>query len=286
MLQRVLHPGDVVTYQSPLLLDLGIAHAFTTRTGGVSQGPFAALNLSAIPAPGPPKPEDRTSTAAEIDENFRRIQVAIQCMGYRRVLVRQVHGNSVHVADGRGAANNPTADAVLTAHPRLLAVVRVADCVPILLADRSGRAVGAVHAGWRGIVAGIVPAAVATFQREWGFVGGEMVAAIGPCISREHFEVGPEVVTAFRKADLAKAVETHVHGRPHIDLAAAVAVQLQRAHVPAASIDRTDRCTWRDADEFFSHRRDQGVTGRQAAVIAVREEFLAGPAPKSSGGFN
>jgi len=128
-----------------------------------------------------------------------------------------------------------------------------------------------VHAGWRGVVADVVARAVDQLIDRAPVTSSDILAAIGPCIGVEHFEVGPEVADAFNEAGLADTVRPVPDARPHIDLTAAVVTQLTRRGVPVEQIDTTDRCTYRDADEFFSHRRDRGVTGRMASVIAVAE---------------
>ena len=98
-----------------------------------------------------------------------------------------------------------------------------------------------------------------------------MVAAIGPCIGPDHYEVGLEVVDAFEHADLGLAIVSKLAGGSHVDLAGAVAAQLEAAGVAGPAIDRSDCCTFRDGGLFYSHRRDAGVTGRMAAVIGVRD---------------
>ena len=115
----------------------------------------------------------------------------------------------------------------------------------------------------------MIGSAVEALARLGGVDASCVVAAIGPCISAEHFGVGPEVAQAFEDAGLADAVNTHDWDKPHVDLPAAVAHQLERAGVPLSRIDRTDRCTFDHAEDFFSHRRDHGRTGRQAALIAI-----------------
>jgi len=147
--------------------------------------------------------------------------------------------------------------------------VRVADCVPVLLASGDGRVVSAVHAGWRGVAAGVVSEAVQAMRR---LGASDIVAAVGPCIGVNHFEVGQEVAEAFDSAGLRPCVRRDGWPKPHIDLSSAVAWQLREAGVESSRIDRTDRCTFAHADEFFSHRRDHGRTGRQAALIAVAPE--------------
>jgi YfiH family protein len=157
------------------------------------------------------------------------------------------------------------ADALVTDDPNRLLAVRVADCVPILLATRDGERVAAVHAGWRGIVAGVLPRAAQILAEDFP---DELLAAIGPCISFEAFEVGSEVLAEFRSVfGDAAPIRANSDGKGHVNLREAARLQLLSLDVPQAQIDTTDRCTKRDADEFFSHRRDKGVTGRMAAVI-------------------
>lgn len=253
-LVRIEHDRGVVTYQSPRLRDRGVVHGFATRLGGVSRGPYAWLNLGPLTKDG--GGDDNTSIA----ENYRRLRRALGVERLPRVECRQVHGGEVWRVgpDLVKPGDAPCADALVCAEPGRLLVIRTADCVPVLLAGAGE--VAAVHAGWRGVLAGVVPRAVAA-------MAGPVVAAIGPCIGLEHFEVGEEVAAAFEAAGLGEAVVRDRWPRAHVDLALAVEGQLRRAGV--TEIDVTDRCTFRDAGEFFSHRRDAGRTGRMAAVIAT-----------------
>jgi hypothetical protein len=130
--------------------------------------------------------------------------------------------------------------------------------------------VAAVHAGWRGVIAGVLPAAVAKLAEVGGCGAGELVAAVGPCIGFEHFEVGPEVLEAFVGRFGSDAPIRRVGEKGRVDLIESVRRQLIEAGLDGERIDTTDRCTFRDADEFFSHRRDRGVTGRMAAFIGAR----------------
>ncbi len=265
---RIEHENKVVSYRSPLLHGAGVPHGFTTRIGGLSPEPYNSLNLVSLV--NDPDADANTNVA----ENFRRVRKALGCRRHIRVQVNQVHGSNVWLppADPIRPVDAPRADAITTDKQRLLLMVRVADCVPVLLASSDGRVVSAVHAGWRGVVAGVVPRAVESVTRLCGTGTEPVLAAIGPCIGVEHFEVGPEVVEAFGSAGLGLAVARAGYAKPHIDLAAAVAHQLVQAGIPMQQIDRTDRCTYALEDEFFSHRRDLGRTGRQAALIAARPD--------------
>lgn len=247
----------------------GVPHAFTTRIGGVSSGPFASLNFG---NPMELPPGVSRDSAANIDENFRRVLEAIHTPGRLIQQVYQVHGAAVRVYRAGDAAREATpqgefdhkADAMVTDDPRRVLAVRVADCVPVLLASGDGRVVGAVHAGWRGVVLGVLPAAVEAMR---GLGAQGIRAAIGPCIGPTRFEVGPEVVAEFapRWPDAVREHPEAVPGKALIDLALALRDQLSGAEV--SSVDTIQRCTASEPEWFFSHRRDQGITGRMVGVI-------------------
>jgi YfiH family protein len=263
-------------YISPLLEAVGVPHGFSTRDGGVSAGPYASLNLGTV---GGAAVQDEVGN---IRENYRRLLEAIGAAERERCWIHQVHGSEVAVARiGEEFECGVKADAMVCDDPRRVVSVKYADCVPILMAAEDGRAVAAVHAGWRGVVAGVAPAAVDRLADIAGRRAADLVVAIGPCIGVEHFEVGAEVaelmagVISDCKSGISEA------GKPLVDLREAVRRQLIEAGVKEERIDGTDRCTYRDAEEFFSHRRDGGVTGRMAAVIGAR---ASDPFPRYSGG--
>jgi YfiH family protein len=260
MLQRRTAHNGVIFYASPLLQRIGVPHAFSTRLGGVSPAPFDSLNL------GNPNGCAVQDDYDRVWENYRRLQAAAGCPDRQLCRVHQVHGATVVRAEARRSFDKSArADAIVGDDPAKVLSVRVADCVPILLATEDGKTVAAVHAGWRGVVAGAVNAAVAQLNGH----GSKCFAAIGPCIGGDAFEVGPEVLAEFVAAfDGDAPIVRRVGEKGHVDLREAVKLQLLRAGVPADRIDTTDRCTHHDADEFFSHRRENGVTGRMAAIIA------------------
>lgn len=269
MLERIAHSNGVVTYQSPLLRGIGVPHAFTTRIGGLSKGHYATLNLGSL---AKFIGDDNTAVAA----NFRKLRQAIDCPKHVRASVRQSHGRDVWCAPAHPVkpADSPEADSVIVQHPGVLALVRTADCVPVLLTSQDGQVVAAVHAGWRGVVAGVIEATLNKMTTACDKAPRHITAAIGPCISAAHFEVGREVAKQFDEVGLSAFVDHESHSRPHIDLPAAVKHQLIRHGVDERSIDVTDRCTYRDEDEFFSYRRDvthrgQSGTGHMAAVVAA-----------------
>jgi YfiH family protein len=274
MLIRCTCFNGVVVYQSPRLLEMGVKHAFSTRIGGVSRPPFDSLNL------GNPMESDCQDSAANIGENYRRLLAGVGLSVAVRAWVRQVHGCGVAVLEeasrGRPGLTRTdevppdfqgtlAADAIICSRENVVATMRIADCVPILLAAGRGRVVAAVHAGWRG-VAGNVVASTMDKLEQMGIAPGEVIAAIGPAIGRDFFMVNSDVTTALLQADLAEAI-VHDSGRQdRVDLNLAVRRQLARRGV--AQMDFGDYCTYRDKEEFFSHRRESGRTGRMAAVIA------------------
>jgi YfiH family protein len=267
VLRRLQTADGVVFYASSLLSEIGVVHGFSTRLGGVSPPPFDSLNL------GNPNGCDVQDDWPRIHDNYRIFQRAIGCPEHARCWVHQVHGGEVAVVkSGEEFTNGVKADALVGNHPERALAVRVADCVPILLATADGNTVAAVHAGWRGIIADVIPHAVEQLRARSGFADASpFAAAIGPSISVGAFEVGNDVFTAFveKLGDHAPIRRTS-DDKGHVDLREAARLQLLRAGVAADRIDTTDRCTFRDAGEFFSHRRDRGVTGRMAAIIAPR----------------
>lgn len=269
MIRRFTYSDGLVVYQSSVLLEQGFLHAFSTRLGGISLGPFESLNL------GNPSGQTIQDSTENISENYRRLQKAIGCESRRRYLAHQVHGACVvdtrtsTVTDRiHGGIEIGQADALWSDDPETVVSVRVADCVPVLLADRITGQVAAIHAGWRGVLSGVVLEALKRFIRP-----SNVLAAIGPSISIHAFEVGIEV---FRRFESVFGQNTPYRPSPrgpehvHLDLRKCLILQLIHAGIPEQQIDATDRCTFTHSEEFFSHRRDNGLTGRMAAIIGAR----------------
>jgi len=229
---------------------------------------FATLNFG---NPGELPLDDRDS-ADNIARNYRRLLAVTGATGRRLTEVHQVHGGDADVLTPDNPrddnARDPRADAIVTNDPTVVLAIRTADCLPLLLASEDGTVVAAVHAGWRGIVAGVIPNAVAAMVR-LGATG--IVGAIGPCIGGEAFEVGEEVATQFEKTftpDTLVVLRRPHWPKPHIDLKRAAFLQLA-ASPGAAGAQVLPNCTVSEPDLFFSHRRDNGRTGRMASVIAA-----------------
>ncbi|MCC6950309.1 MAG: laccase domain-containing protein [Phycisphaerales bacterium] len=248
----------------------GVPHGFSERAGGVSRGVFSSLNFG--------NPMDLSGDARDpvshIEENFRRVLVAIGAPGREVVQVYQVHGAACRVFREGGpsrdlrpeGARDFRADALVTDDPSRVVAVRVADCAPVLIASSDGRVVAAVHAGWRGVIAGVVKAAAEAMR---GLGGPAALAAVGPCISRDAFEVGPEVLAEFVRVfgDTAPITE-RPDGKGLVDLRECLRRQLVEAGV--ASPDALPGCTFGEPERFFSHRREKGLTGRMVGLIGPR----------------
>ena len=266
MLERIQARNGVVYYSSPLLKMAGIPHAFSTRLGGVSEGPFDSLNL------GNPSGCEKQDSRSHIETNYERLQEASGSAGRERCWVHQVHqSTTVCVESEQPHDGDLKADALVTKDMMRVLSIRTADCVPVLLGTADGKAVAAIHSGWRGVISGVVPEALHKL-RSISVPGVPVFAAIGPCIGPEEFEVGEEVLVEFSHLFGAVApVRTSPKNseKGYVDLRTAIQLQLRFSGIYPERIDSCDCCTVRMEREFFSHRRDQNVTGRMAALIAT-----------------
>lgn len=253
----------------PLLAHPALIHGFTTRNGGVSQGPFASLSFS------PKWEEDREAVV----ENHKRLARHLGYDGARLYRVFQVHGAEGVVVQDEDPAEvyRHHADFLVTDRPGATLGVITADCVPVLLLDPARPAVAAVHAGWRGLVAGVIQAAVRALGAAYGSPPAVLRAALGPSIGPCCFEVGPEVVAEFEAAfpDAPELVIPAGTGaalgaRPHVDLWQGARRALEGAGVAPASIADPAGCTCCAPARFHSYRRQGPKVGQQISVIGIR----------------
>jgi hypothetical protein len=236
-------------------------HALVTRQGGVSEGVFSSLNLGHTVGDNP----------EAVTENHRRLYQTLALNPAQVISPHQVHGDRV-VQVGRQAGGTviPGTDALITAEPGVVLLLRFADCVPVLFFDPRMRAVGLAHAGWRGAAAGVVPATVKAMEASFGSRREELWAGVGPGIAPEDYEVGEEVVVAVaRTLPTGAPVIRQQGGRWHLDLPGAVAAQLREAGV--GRIEASHLHTSQNLDEWYSHRREEGRTGRFGALVALNE---------------
>lgn len=226
----------------------------TTRRGGISLPPFDSLNLGDHVGDDP----------AAVAENRRRLVTELGLPGEPRWLI-QVHGTCS--ADAASVSRGCEADASYTDQPEVVCAVLTADCLPLLLCDRKGRQVAAVHAGWRGLLNGVIEQTITALG-----AGDELLAWLGPAIGPAAFEVGEEVREAFLADDSAAdtAFAPSPNGRWLADIYALARWRLQRAGV--ASVSGGEHCTYSEAERFYSYRRD-GRTGRMASLIWIEERL-------------
>jgi polyphenol oxidase len=222
-------------------------HGFSDRLGGVSKGPFESLNLGG----SEDKPEN-------ISENRERALANLNLSKYRLSLLKQVHGANVC----KGNSEKQEGDALVTNEKHLVLAVSVADCYPMLFHDATNDVIGAAHAGWRGTCAGI---GMQTLEKmkNLGAVADQIQVAIGQGISKKNFEVGDEVIAQFK----AKHFPADCFDGNHLDLARCNRHLLIQGGIPEKNIWIMNRCTFEP--EFFSYRRDKGITGRMWGLIAL-----------------
>ena len=237
-----------------------VGAVMSTRCGGVSAAPWDSLNLGAAVGDDP----------GAVAENRRRFTAALA--GARPVWLRQVHGVAVlRLQPLTPEHPDAAADAAWTTERGLACVVGAADCMPVLVARRGGGAVGAAHAGWRGLAAGVVEGLVAAICEGAGCQPADLCAWLAPCIGPQAFEVGADVLEAFGVVPGPRDLP-HFTYRPradgsarwHADLQGLAAQRLRELGL--AEVHATAACTYGDPSRFFSFRRD-GRTGRMAAAI-------------------
>src|SRR5512138_460953 len=233
---------------------------FLTREGGASAGPFRGLNVD------PTRGDDRAAVAVNH-------ALVLDALGVEGVfLPTQVHGTAILEAGEpvEGFTWGGEGDAVMSARAGSALGVMTADCLPVLLHHRRARAAAAVHAGWRSLAGGIVPAAVRELLRRWGGKAEEIEAFLGPCIGPCCFEVEEEVAGRIAASAGSDSVIDRCGGTPRADLWAAARLQLAASGVAPERVRAVELCTSCRADLFYSFRRDNGVTGRMASVIVLR----------------
>ena len=291
---RQQEAGEVEYLTFPLLsAQPGITHAFSTRRGGVSQDIYASMNLSFT----------RGDEEQRVRENFRRMAAALGTDVSRMVCTYQTHTTNIRragLADGgkgivceRGYTD---VDGLVTDARELCLVCFFADCVPLYFVDREHGAIGLAHSGWRGTVAGMGRCMVERMGQEFGTRPRNLVAAIGPSICRDCYEVSEEVAEQFRQMEtslpgsgelLQELTAKNAYpcrqllspgkekGKYQLDLWLANLLILRAAGIPLSQIQVTDVCTCCNRDYLFSHRASQGKRGNLAAFLMMRNAETA-----------
>jgi len=246
----------------------GIAHGFSTRLGGVSEGIFSSLNLGF----------NRGDNPDRVRENYRRFCSAIGADADSIIMTGQVHGTEIRTADPSDIKSDvcaPTGydcDGLITDKPGLVLTIFTADCIPVLLYDPVRRVIAAVHAGWRGTAGNIAGIAARKMQAEYGCLPENILAAIGPGISQCCFETHADVPDAMTAA-LGDAASQYISvldgGKFKVDLKGINAALLVRAGLTPDHIEVSSDCTVCLHETYWSHRVTQGQRGSQAAMIQL-----------------
>ena len=262
--------ADGVVYNASEQLSAipGIAHGFSTRYGGVSEGIYASMNLGLTRGDDPDK----------VRENYRRFTAAIGGTGRGWAMCDQVHGSTVRTITTADIKTDLytrlgyEGDGMITAIPGVTLVVFSADCIPVLLCDPVRRVIGAVHAGWRGTAAGVVTAAVERMGAVYGCRPEDIRAAVGPGIGPECFETHEDVPNAMMASLATPAlpfIKIKENGKFSVDLKGINAKRLELAGLKPEHIDVSGDCTGCGREKYWSHRFVGNERGSMAAMIEL-----------------
>ena len=258
--------GGITTYHFQSLSAEGLVHAVFTRLGGASREPLDSLNVGGAVGDDPDA----------VAENHARVYARLGVGAAQVTSPRQVHSNRVVVITGAQAGSTiPDSDGLVTATPGVALLLRFADCQPVLLYDPAHRALALVHAGWRGVAQAIARRAVETMVQAFGTRPGEILAGLGPAIGPCCYTVGDKVAAAmgYVLPDWSGALTSLGEGQWSLDLSAANAQQLASEGV--RQIEQAYLCTACNRDEFYSHRADNGRTGRFAVATYLEPGYAA-----------
>ncbi|WP_420394553.1 peptidoglycan editing factor PgeF [Acuticoccus sp.] len=255
--------AELETIAADALRRPGLRHAFFTRRGGVSTGPYASLNVGTTSGDQP----------GNIAENMARVASALDVASDHLVTLHQTHSAVAHTVTGP-TAERPAADGLVTTARGVALGIRTADCAPVLFADPQAGVIGAAHAGWRGAIGGVLEATLAAMAAA-GADPSRTLAAIGPTIAQASYEVGADVVDAARQGtpegiDLAPLMRpAERDGRMMFDLPGYVAARL--AHAGVTTVEDVRRDTYADEARFFSHRRrtHRGEAAQGSLIAAI-----------------
>ena len=243
-----------------------IEAGFTTRNGGVSRPPYNSLNLGA----GTDDPKHN------VEANRAILARAYGKEPHLLLTVRQVHGTDILIVDEENPDlthfQDVESDAIITDQPGIMIGVLVADCYPVLVYDPVKKVAAAVHAGWRGAAAGLIGNVVTAMKSHFSCKLSDLVAAIGPGIGAHKYLVDRPVRDAFREGSGHwEAISNEVSlGQWQLDIGKSCRLQLEAAGITGDNVDEVAECTCCHRELFFSHRRDNGVTGRQMGFVLMQ----------------
>lgn len=264
--------GEVPYLEYPMLAETGIVkHGFSTRLGGVSKEYFSTMNLSFT----------RGDNEADVRENFRRITAAIGVDCENLVFSQQTHTTNVRVVkeEDRGIGftrklEYTDVDGLVTNVPGICLVTFYADCVPLYFVDPVKKAIGLSHSGWRGTVGKIGKVTVEMMQKEYGSDPKDIIAAVGPSICQDCYEVSEDVIEQFQKnfkeADWPQLFYKKENGKYQLNLWKANELIFQEAGILSEHIAVTNVCTHCNSDVLYSHRTTGNQRGNLAAFLALK----------------
>ena len=269
---RVNQMGELVYLTFPVLEETGVVrHLFSTRMGGVSEGIYSSMNLSYT----------RGDRKEAVDENFRRIAGALGCSVEDIVCSDQTHTTNLRIvgkADGgKGITREKDyrdVDGLLTDEPGVYLATFFADCVPLYFVDTRRKVIALAHSGWRGTVARMGQCVVEKLRESYGTEPADIVAAVGPSICQECYEVSEDVADAFAAAFTKPGQEREIllakgGGKYQLDLWRANEIVLTEAGIPREQIQVTDLCTCHNDRYLFSHRASHGQRGNLGAFLGL-----------------
>lgn len=269
---RVNREGEMVYLTFPILEELGMVnHLFTTRMGGVSEGIYSSMNLSYT----------RGDRKEAVDENFRRAAAALHCGVDDIVCSDQTHTTNLRVAGradgGKGITRErdyTDVDGLLTDEPGVYLAAFFADCVPLYFVDTKRRAIALAHSGWRGTVGRMGRCVVEKMREVYGTDPADLVAAVGPSICQDCYEVSEDVADAFAAEFQKSGQEQEIlyakgGGKYQLDLWRANEIVLTEAGILPERIQVTDLCTCHNEAYLFSHRASKGRRGNLGAFLGI-----------------
>lgn len=239
-----------------------LRHGFSTRHGGVSRLPLDSLNLSHV----------HWDTSERVEENRRLFLAALDLEIESLATLSQIHSDQVHILEEKPVQWNrqTRGDAMISRRPGVSLGIQVADCFPVLIVDPMTECIAAAHAGWRGILSGIVPKTAERMKSAYGCAAENFLVAIGPGIGACCFEVGAEVWEAF-ETEFPGANLVHrsgAEGKYLVDLGQALKTQLTGLGIPGDRVYDLEACTRCNPDQFFSYRGEGPRSGRMMGIIA------------------
>ncbi|MBW6510377.1 MAG: peptidoglycan editing factor PgeF [Desulfuromonadales bacterium] len=253
------------SYLQPAALCAGLTAGFSTRNGGVSRPPYHSLNLGT----------NTDDIKAHVEGNRSTFVRAFDLPLHQLLTVKQVHGKDLLLVDEPNLDLSHFArvevDAIVTNQPGIMIGILTADCYPVLLWNRQLTAIAAIHIGWRSAAGGLIHKTIKTMTTHFNCAPEDLVAAIGPGIGADKYEVDRPVRDAFRQGSgfwNEISSETRL-GHWHLNLARSCRLQLEQAGLTPDAIEEAGHCTFAQAEMFFSYRRDDGKTGRQIGFIML-----------------